>query len=80
MYESICSTHIYAKVEDEAKELVLYNPSDPTQNLVLDGEDWTPTVNEEGNLEPTINLLVLLLPLIFGLSFIAGLIVFFSMP
>lgn len=80
MYESICSTHIYAKVEDEAEELVLYNPSDPTQNLVFDGEDWTPTVNDEGNLEPTINLLVLLLPLIFGLSFIAGLIVFFSMP
>jgi hypothetical protein len=79
IYESICATHIYATVEDETEELVLYNTSDPAQNLVLDGEDWTPTVNDEGDLEPNINILGLLLPAVFGVSFITGLIFFLSM-
>lgn len=51
-YRATTKTHLHSNVEDEAYELIVYNPENPDDNFVYDGYDSFPTLNEaESSLE-----------------------------
>ena len=51
-YKANTKTHLHSSVEDEEFELIIYNPENPEDNLVYDGHDHFPILNEaEGSLE-----------------------------
>jgi hypothetical protein len=79
-YEAICKTHETRKVEDEEKEIILYNEQHPEDAIVYDSVTNVPKINNQGNLEPASmrQLPTLLFPSITFLTLILILIYFFT--
>ena len=50
-YISACKTYKTEGIEDEEKEFILYQPSNPTYNAVYDGIPNAPTFNHHGQIE-----------------------------
>ena len=66
----------YNTIEDEEKELILYLPDNPTHNFVYEGNDWVPTINNEGEFNPETNSIVNFLPYLSILGLFIGLSIF----
>jgi hypothetical protein len=71
-FEAVAKTHEPHRLEDEARELILYAPRNPARAMVLDELPSQPRVDENGLFHPTASpvpaALYLLLPGIFILS------------
>ena len=72
MFEAVAKTHEPSRMEDEARELILYAPRDPAKAMVLDELPSQPRVDEDGVFHPTASrlpaALYLLLPGVFLLE------------
>jgi len=72
MFEAVARTHTPHRLEDEARELILYAPRNPARAMVLDELPSQPRVDENGVFHPTASplpaALYLLLPGIFLLA------------
>lgn len=66
-YSAFCQTHLTQRVEDEEKEIVLYNAHDPKDAIVYDAFKNAPDINGQGQLEPMTlkQSWVILLPILF---------------
>ncbi len=63
-FEATGSTHHYERLEDEESEIILYDPHQPTANVVYDAQSNAPRIDGRGQLQPRRGgAWVLLLPL-----------------
>jgi hypothetical protein len=71
-YRAETRTHEPEKITDEAAELILYDPLDPTRSCVLDGLPGPPSISPSGDFEPLSAVPVLLGPIVAVLAHGAG--------
>lgn len=65
-HKAICKTHLGHLVEDEEREIILYDRFNPTFNFVFDAMPNTPNINEAGMLQaaPVWKVVNLILPIL----------------
>lgn len=70
-----CKTHLTDKIEDEETEKILYDPSDPSFNVVYDAIPSAPRIDRFGKIKQS-NLLALRFLLITVIGFIVNAFIF----
>jgi len=70
-FTTTCKTHLYERVEDEEKELILYDANDPTYAIVYDAYTSAPEITRFGKLEQA----SLFTAFLYSLIHIAGLLI-----
>ena len=72
--QAICKTHQTNLVEDEEEEIVLYDPLNPSYNMVYDAVPNVPEIDADGYLKPVkwSKILVFVLPILTALINLGG--------
>lgn len=73
-YQAICQTHQTELVEDEEREIVLYDPLHPKTSLVYDAVPNAPKIDADGYLRPVsgVKIAVFALPLLTAIINLIG--------
>lgn len=76
-YTATCKTHLTEEVEDEEKEVILYMPKNPNENVVYDAIASMPIIGVDGTLEQASSLALLSLWSVFLGLLVNGTIAYF---